>query len=330
MAPLTNASVIDAATAPWRVYEFEFERSFVWADGTGPWMRDTVPVAVAIALTYVFLVFAGQRFMRDRPAFDLRGPLIAWNGLLTVLSWIMALRLVPALVMRMAMYPLTDTFCDMTFRDGTTGFWIFIFAASKTPELLDTAFLVLRKKEVILLHWYHHFTVLLYCWYSFAAVAPACLWFTSMNSFVHAFMYLYYFQTARGKTPKWNKVITIIQILQMLIGSSITVYDMVRETPCTDKIPLYTGAVMYLSYFCLFVHLFYDMYCGAGAKKRAAKRAAAKAKAPAAVTATTVQANGTSVHADSAKDTQPAKVLDGSKSDDKSPAEIKAIAKKDQ
>jgi hypothetical protein len=37
---------------------------------------------------------------------------------------------------------------------GTTGLWVFVFTASKVPELLDTMFLVLRKKPVILLHWY--------------------------------------------------------------------------------------------------------------------------------------------------------------------------------
>jgi hypothetical protein len=31
-------------------------------------------------------------------------------------------------------------------------------------ELIDTAFLVLRKRTVNLLHWYHHASVLYYCW----------------------------------------------------------------------------------------------------------------------------------------------------------------------
>jgi elongation of very long chain fatty acids protein 6 len=33
---------------------------------------------------------------------------------------------------------------------------------------VDTLFIVLRKKPLIFLHWYHHITVLLFCWHAFA------------------------------------------------------------------------------------------------------------------------------------------------------------------
>ena len=43
----------------------------------------------------------------------------------------------------------------------------------KIPELIDTVFIVLRKKPLIFLHWYHHVTVVLYCWHSFAQRSSA-------------------------------------------------------------------------------------------------------------------------------------------------------------
>lgn len=44
--------------------------------------------------------------------------------------------------------------------------WAFAFAASKVVELGDTIFLLMRKKPLIFLHWYHHAVVLIYSWNS--------------------------------------------------------------------------------------------------------------------------------------------------------------------
>lgn len=44
-------------------------------------------------------------------------------------------------------------------------FWTTMFSFSKAIELVDTAFVVLRKRPLIFLHYYHHATVLVYVWY---------------------------------------------------------------------------------------------------------------------------------------------------------------------
>ena len=53
-------------------------------------------------------------------------------------------------------------------------------------ELVDTLWLTLRKAPVIFLHWYHHVTVLLYCWHSYSSQIGTGLWFAAMNYSVHS------------------------------------------------------------------------------------------------------------------------------------------------
>ena len=51
---------------------------------------------------------------------------------------------------------------------------------------------MLAKRRLIFLHWWHHATVLLYCWHSYGTQIATGLWFATMNYFVHALMYAYY------------------------------------------------------------------------------------------------------------------------------------------
>jgi len=96
------------------------------------------------------------------------------------------------------------------------GFWTMLFIFSKLFELIDTVFIVLRKRPLLFLHWYHHITVLLFCWYS-SAFRHAGLVFVAMNYSVHAAMYSYFFLMALKKVPKWfNPIwITLAQISQV-------------------------------------------------------------------------------------------------------------------
>ena len=83
-------------------------------------------------------------------------------------------------------------------------------------ELFDTFFIVIHKKPLIFLHWYHHITVLLYCWHSYVTKSPPGIFFVVMNYSVHASMYFYYFLMATKMRPKWLNpmIITTFQISQ--------------------------------------------------------------------------------------------------------------------
>ena len=153
------------------------------------------------------------------------------------------------------------------------GFWVTLFIYSKIPELIDTVFLVLQRKPVIFLHWFHHVTVLLYCWHAFVNWTASGLWFVAMNFSVHSIMYFYYFLSISGYkflAKPIAPMITTIQLLQMIVGTLVTVNVMLvkgRGEEChVISSNWKLGLAMYVSYFCLFAILFYNLYLAPGGK----------------------------------------------------------------
>ena len=91
-------------------------------------------------------------------------------------------------------------------------------------ELFDTAFIVLRKQNLIFLHWYHHITVMWISFFSYIDLSSSCRLFMVMNYSVHSIMYTYYtLRAMRIRVPKVFAVITTsLQIIQMIFGLLIT------------------------------------------------------------------------------------------------------------
>ncbi|KAK7197487.1 fatty acid elongase [Novymonas esmeraldas] len=113
------------------------------------------------------------------------------------------------------------------FYDGPCTFAIAMFAYLKIPELLDTVFLVLQRKPVSFLHWYHHVATAIYVWICTYSPMPSGIFFCGMNYFVHSIMYFYYFLVMMGLRKSirpFAPVITLLQVLQMVFGTFFTAY----------------------------------------------------------------------------------------------------------
>jgi hypothetical protein len=72
-----------------------------------------------------------------------------------------------------------------------TGYWVFLFCASKIFELSETVVKVLQGKTIDFLHYYHHWITFLFAWQSSVVFSTPGMWISFMNFFVHAWMYLY-------------------------------------------------------------------------------------------------------------------------------------------
>jgi elongation of very long chain fatty acids protein 6 len=181
--------------------------------------------------------------------------------------------------------PYEETVCtdaSTSWGAGPSGAWVFLFIFSKIPELIDTVFIILRKKPLIFLHWYHHITVLMFCWNAYATLAGSGLYFVAMNYTVHALMYGYYCLQALNVCPKSFPayLITLSQITQMFIGTGVCIscwYYMMSGRACANEMSnLTAGALMYGSYLYLFCEFAVKRYIYPGPK--GSKKGGADAK----------------------------------------------------
>jgi len=240
--------------------------------------RPWIPIMACIA--YVSLIIAGTKFMKSRPSLNLRKTLACWNFGLSAFSAIGVLRVAPALYHNLTTLSIKDNFCgnpESLYGSGSSGLWVQFFILSKFPELVDTFFIVVNKKPLIFLHWYHHITVMLYCWHSFVTTSPPGIFFVVMNYSVHSSMYGYYFLMAIRKRPKWFNpiIITTFQISQMVVGVIVTVVSFyfwkTEDESCHIQRENNTAAfLMYGSYLFLFMQFFIGRYYK-GQKAKAAK-----------------------------------------------------------
>jgi len=215
----------------------------------------------------------GTKFMKNRKPWQWRNQLAAWNFFLFSFSTIGMLRTAPQVLHYLSKWSLKENMCnDITYiyGHGSNGMWYQLFTLSKFIELIDTFFIIIHKKPLIFLHWYHHVTVLTYCWFASSISAPTCPFFSSMNYSVHAFMYGYYFLMAIRKKPKWlNPIyVTLAQISQMIAGVTLTALGFYYYSDskkngydCAIEGKTLTAAgIMYGSYLYLFLQFFFGRF----------------------------------------------------------------------
>ena len=223
--------------------------------------KDHMSMPFIVCGGYMAFIYQFSKYMKDKPAFSLKAPLIYWNASLCIFSFIGALQTVPLLLSLIYnSSEFKDTICENPSQTWGQNPWVGLFVYSKIPELVDTFFIVARKRPLIFLHWYHHVTVLLYCWHSYAIEAPQALYFIAMNYSVHAIMYGYYALSAMKIKPRWlpPAMITSSQIMQMVVGLFVQCnasyeYLYNSNNACSlNGTNVFWGGIMYASYLKLF------------------------------------------------------------------------------
>jgi len=234
-------------------------------------------------LIYIALTFGGYYFMLEREPLNLVYCQRCCNITLAVFSVWCAIRISDLMVKLLSpdgtistLPPLIDNICNGKIQDVYLeqipfAFYTILFLFSKYFEFLDTFFLIVHKKKLLTLHWWHHFSISVFVAYGGMARLSIAIWMGTMNYIVHGYMYTYYAIASFGYRPsRWAMAITILQITQMIIGLLLVVggiYGGYTKPGCVLHKPSANGMYLlmmsfciYGSYFVLFVNFYSNRY----------------------------------------------------------------------
>ncbi|KAA1075803.1 hypothetical protein PGT21_027216 [Puccinia graminis f. sp. tritici] len=180
----------------------------------------------AAIVTYLSIIFGGQRLMADRKPIQLKPLFMLHNILLSLGSlWLLVLMIeqVAPIVYNHGIF---YSICHVNSWTPELVTLYMINYYFKYWELLDTCFLVTKKKSLQFLHVFHHTATALLCFTQLGGRTSVSWVPICANLTVHVIMYYYYFTTSAfpGYKPWYKKALTSLQISQFVIDLFIVYF----------------------------------------------------------------------------------------------------------
>lgn len=230
-----------------------------WKEVSVGTFSDFKYVFAILAITYLPIIFGLKYFVEkydinlDK---QLKFPLFCWNLFLGGFSLWGTYYTFGSLYW----FPICDR--SRCYLDKQIIHVVMLYNLSKPLEFIDTLFIVLRRKPLIFLHYYHHIATFLYCWYANQYSGEyncGGFHFAAVNLFVHAIMYNYYAAMTYYRFSRWvSKSITTLQILQMIYGMGISIATLFCKE--IDYVGTFIVFGLYFSYFILFYQMYKNRY----------------------------------------------------------------------
>jgi len=187
-----------------------------WKEGTTP--LSTTPVVLGICIGYLITIFSIQYYMKNRPPFSMKTLVILHNYFLSGLSLVLLILIWETVLPKLFKNgPIYSVCSEEMFSDRKLELLYYLNYLVKYYELIDTLFLVLKKKPLEFLHVYHHSMTAILCWTQLNGNTTVQWVPISLNLFVHVVMYYYYARTAAGHQVWWKKHLTTLQITQFVV-----------------------------------------------------------------------------------------------------------------
>jgi elongation of very long chain fatty acids protein 4 len=216
---------------------------------------------IIFSVLYLCTVHFGQKWMKNREEFHIKPFIFTYNLYQCVLNiWC-----VYAMVHEVYSNPHFTGMWGNLPQHSKGGFRIsylvWIHYNNKYVELLDTLWMILRKKnnQISFLHCYHH-VLLIWSWFLVCKVESGgdSYFGATVNSFIHIIMYGYYTLALLNIPCPWKKWITNCQMLQFALCLSHSAYVLYKgNSPMI--LPLAQAFVM-INMLVLFGHFYKKSY----------------------------------------------------------------------
>lgn len=222
----------------------------------------------------------------NRPAYKAKFLFQCHNLFLTTGSFVLLLLILEEILPRLFDNGLYWSICSPRAFNKTLVTYYMINYYFKYVELIDTVFLVAKKKPLQFLHVFHHSATAVLC-YTQLDGETAVQWVViGLNLWVHVVMYYYYWATAGGAKIWWKKYLTTMQITQFIIDIVVVFFATSQHFFFRYNIPLpwvvdCTGAEyaalfgcgLLTSYLFLFIAFYKKTYNATKARAAANKKA---------------------------------------------------------
>ncbi|KAJ3100429.1 hypothetical protein HDU97_002216 [Phlyctochytrium planicorne] len=273
----TGSYSFDLDVSSWEWEQLWSPETFRWKVGVTPFTNISV-----IAITWVLyfaMIFGIKAFMANREGLKLTTITCAHNIFLSLWSFGMCAVAVYEVYKVGTTKGIDEVFCttDQNTLKGPLYYIMYMYYISKFYELLDTVILVLRKKTLIFLHWYHHAIVIVMVWtwleygVTFSALGMIA------NTFVHVFMYYYYYATCIGQKVWFKQHLTSAQIFQFSLSFILSVPYLYFhfQKACPGWNAFVFSSLVNGSFLILFVDFYHKAYLQRKAKEEEKKKAGA-------------------------------------------------------
>ncbi|KAI8989593.1 ELO family [Pilobolus umbonatus] len=166
---------------------------------------------------YFTLIFGGRYLMTNLKPLPCKLIFQAHNILLTFVSGVLLALLFEQLLPQLYHHGIHYTICSPDAWNNRLELIYYLNYLVKWWELADTGFLVIKKKKLEFLHYFHHSMTMALCYTQLVGRTTVSWVPILLNLTVHVLMYYYYYRTSTGAKLWWKRHLTTMQITQFII-----------------------------------------------------------------------------------------------------------------